>query len=106
VQNQGSAFDPIRRTLGPQATVRRHCGSVRWWWCGAELAAGSVDRCGPQASWNESFLHPVELSPEVTLGGRHGQANRRIVAADLLGRVHRGHHVRRNLAPLEAEQVD
>jgi hypothetical protein len=34
----------------------------------------------------------------------HGQANRRTAAAHLLGRVRRGHHVRRNPAPLEKQK--
>src|SRR5262245_5591878 len=33
-------------------------------------------------------------------GGRHGQADQRVAAADLHGRVHRERHVRRNPAPL------
>jgi len=33
-------------------------------------------------------------------GGRHGQADQRVAAADLHGRVHRERHIRRNPAPL------
>src|SRR5262245_40169581 len=55
----------------------------------------------PQASWNGKFLLRIVLSP-VTLGGKRSWPGTSSVA-DLLERVHRGRHVYRDLAPLEAE---
>jgi hypothetical protein len=45
----------------------------------------------------------VGVSGTFSGGGPHGQANRRTAAAHLLGRVRRGHHVRRNPAPLKKQ---
>jgi hypothetical protein len=46
----------------------------------------------------------VGFSGTHSWGGRHGQANRRTAAAELLGRVRRGHNVRRNSAPLAKQK--
>jgi hypothetical protein len=62
----------------------------------------SVDIGG--LAWNPSSRSSLLECPAFSGGGRRGQANRRTAAAHLLGRVRRGHHVRRNLAPLKKQK--
>jgi hypothetical protein len=57
----------------------------------------------PADGWNLDSGSPVVWLLPRPWGGRHSQANRRTANADLLGRVRRRHHVRRNPAPLDAE---
>lgn len=51
-------------------------------------------------SRNQSFCSQLWFCRSRSWGGRHGQADQRVAAADLHGRVHRERHIRRNAAPL------
>jgi hypothetical protein len=56
---------------------------------------------GPHVVAEPKFLLPVVVLPELLLGEDcHGQADQRVAAADLHGRVHRERHICRNPAPL------
>jgi hypothetical protein len=51
-------------------------------------------------SRNQSFCSQLWFCRGRSWGGRHGQADQRVAAADLHGRVYRERHIRRNAAPL------
>jgi hypothetical protein len=51
-------------------------------------------------SRNQSSCSQLWFCRSRSWGGRHGQADQRVAAADLHGRVHRERHIRRNAAPL------
>jgi hypothetical protein len=54
--------------------------------------------CTP--SRNQSSCSQLWFCRSRSWRGRHGQADQRVAAADLHGRVHRERHIRRNPAPL------
>ena len=91
-----------RATFFP-CSSRRHAGR------GRRRTNREVARAGPLLNGSPRVeprfpLLVVGVSGTFSGGGRHGQANRRTAAADLLGRVRRGHHVRRNPAPLTKQK--
>ena len=51
-------------------------------------------------SRNQSSCSQLWFCRSRSWGGRHGQADQRVAAADLHGCVHRERHIRRNSAPL------
>jgi hypothetical protein len=51
-------------------------------------------------SRNQSSCSQLWFCRSRSWGGRHGQADQRVAADDLHGRVHRERHIRRNPAPL------
>src|SRR5258708_21275950 len=52
------------------------------------------------SSRNQSSCSQLWFCRSRSWGGRHGQADQRVAAADLHGRVHRERHILRNPAPL------
>src|SRR5260370_38333146 len=52
-------------------------------------------------SRNQSSCSQLWFCRSRSWGGRHGQADQRVAAAELHGRVHRERHIRRNPAPLK-----
>ena len=65
-----------------------------------QVATGNKNAAVRLPSRNQSSCFQLRLCRSRSLGGRHGQADQRVAAADLHGRVHRERHIHRNPAPL------
>ena len=99
------------RPFGRSAAVQpRSQGELRRWGLGRvrrprRTTSRRLLRYEPRIDLRQglpSVAEPKFLLPSCGFawGGRHGQADQRVAAAELHGRVHRERHIRRNPAPL------
>jgi hypothetical protein len=101
-QNASRAGDIPGDRRGPLCPPRTRRAPVEGAWGSPWLPLiRAIKPSGPNAVAEPKFLLPVVVLPEPPPGeDSHGQADQRVAAAELHGRVHRERHIRRNPAPL------